>query len=171
MKTMRRGRRGFTLIEVAMAMLVVSVGIMAAFAMFPQGLDQGKAAVEDTQAAQFAEWVFDGYRGLSTRYAWSLWPTAPVQLPGAANFNSAQTTPWVRASVNSNIVTVFRAFRQVSQSTAGIDAREIALRYNLALDRGNRSVGLTLRVWPGEYGNTDATNAVMFYTEILNTSL
>ena len=51
-----------------MAMLVVSVGIMAAFAMFPQGLDQGRAAVEDTQAAQFAEWLFDGYRGLSTRF-------------------------------------------------------------------------------------------------------
>ncbi len=53
---------GFTLIEVALAVIVVAVGIMAAFALIGTGLDSSAKAVADTRAGIFAEDVFNSLR-------------------------------------------------------------------------------------------------------------
>jgi type II secretory pathway pseudopilin PulG len=58
-KNMSRSRRaGYSLVEVTLALLVVAIGLTATFALFPEGLRATRAAVDDTETAMFAEYVF-----------------------------------------------------------------------------------------------------------------
>ena len=51
-------RAGYSLVEVTLALLVVAIGLVATFALFPEGLRATRAAVDDTEIAMFAEYVF-----------------------------------------------------------------------------------------------------------------
>ena len=53
---------GFTLVEIALAILVLSVGLLGVFALFPVGLDAGNRAVDDAQMSAFAEDVLMHFR-------------------------------------------------------------------------------------------------------------
>lgn len=60
---------GFTLIELAIAVAVVFIGVLSLFALITSGLDESGKAVADTQAAMFAESVFNGLGAISQREA------------------------------------------------------------------------------------------------------
>lgn len=62
---MQKNIKGFTLIEVAIAVLVVSLGVLALAALFSQGLSASAKAVGDTHSSMFAENVFNGLRARS----------------------------------------------------------------------------------------------------------
>ena len=62
-----RRRCGFTLLEVAIAIAVVVIGILALFALISAGLDASSRAVADTQAAMFADSVFNGIKASSLK--------------------------------------------------------------------------------------------------------
>lgn len=49
---------GFTLIEVALAILVVAIGITASFSLFPEGLKLTRESVNATEVGLFADYVF-----------------------------------------------------------------------------------------------------------------
>jgi len=51
-------RAGYSLVEVTLALLVVAIGLTATFALFPEGLRATRTAVDDTECAMFAEYVF-----------------------------------------------------------------------------------------------------------------
>lgn len=51
--------------EVALAVSVVVIGLMALFALVSSGLDSSTSAVRDTQAAIFADTVYNGLRATS----------------------------------------------------------------------------------------------------------
>ena len=51
-------RSGYSLVEVTLALLVVAIGLTATFALFPEGLRATRTAVDDTEIAMFAEYVF-----------------------------------------------------------------------------------------------------------------
>ena len=53
---------GFSLIEVNMAVLVVGLGILVLFGLFPSGLREGENGIVDTHCALFAETVLEGLR-------------------------------------------------------------------------------------------------------------
>ena len=55
-------KSGFTLMEVALAVVVVAIGMMAAFALISTGLDSSAKAVAMTRGAIFADDVFNGLR-------------------------------------------------------------------------------------------------------------
>lgn len=55
-------RQGFTLLEVALAVTVVALGMMAMFGLMSGGLDNSAKAVADTQAAFLAENAFNALR-------------------------------------------------------------------------------------------------------------
>lgn len=57
---------GFTLIEVCLAIVVVAIGIMAAFALIGTGMDSSQRAVADTRASMFADDVINTLRSQST---------------------------------------------------------------------------------------------------------
>lgn len=58
MKKQPRSRAGYSLVEVTLALLVVAIGLTATFALFPEGLRATRAAVDDTEVALFADYVF-----------------------------------------------------------------------------------------------------------------
>ena len=62
---MNKFRSGFTLIEVALAVLVVAIGLLAVVALFSHGLTASNKAVADTHASMFAGNVFNGLRARS----------------------------------------------------------------------------------------------------------
>lgn len=67
--TRKRNNSGFTLIEIAIALLVVAIGVLAVFALFGSGLDSSSRAIADTQAAMFADGVLNALRSKSVGLA------------------------------------------------------------------------------------------------------
>lgn len=61
--------QGFTLTEVALALLVIAIGVLAVFALLSSGLDASAKAASDTQAAIFADNVFNALRAQSLQWA------------------------------------------------------------------------------------------------------
>ena len=71
-------RSGFTLMEVALAIVVVAIGMMAAFSLISTGLDSSAKAVAMTRGAIFADDVFNGLRSkasLATDAGEGMWET------------------------------------------------------------------------------------------------
>ena len=64
----RRARAGYSLVEVTLALLVVAVGLTATFALFPEGLQATRAAVNDTEIGLFADYVFTTLDLASAKY-------------------------------------------------------------------------------------------------------
>lgn len=66
--------RGFSLIEVNIAILVVAGGLLSLFSLFPAGLRMSTAAMSDTRQALFADDFFayfdDGVRQIDNRDDW-----------------------------------------------------------------------------------------------------
>lgn len=54
----RRGERGFTLIEILLALIVLMVGLVGIMALFPVGIKSTKESAEDTMSALVAESVY-----------------------------------------------------------------------------------------------------------------
>ena len=52
---------GFTLIEVALALMVLGIGMLSLIAVFPAGLNAGRNSANDMAAIEFAEAVFNDY--------------------------------------------------------------------------------------------------------------
>ena len=60
--------KGFTLVEVALALLVMAIGVLAVFSLLSAGLDASARAVDDTHAAMFADSVFNSLKSLSLNW-------------------------------------------------------------------------------------------------------
>lgn len=69
-----RGREGFSLIEVNVAILVIAGGLLSLFTLFPAGLRLSSSAMSDTRQALFADDFFayfdDGVRLIEDRDDW-----------------------------------------------------------------------------------------------------
>ncbi len=63
------GRDGFTLMEVALAILVVAIGVMAVFSLLASGMDSNTKAMADTQATIFADNVFNALSAAAQKRA------------------------------------------------------------------------------------------------------
>lgn len=69
-----RMRGGFTLVEVALAVLIVALGLMAVMGLLPSALRMSEDAVTFTREACFAETLFAGLRANvvdAPPFAWS----------------------------------------------------------------------------------------------------
>jgi prepilin-type N-terminal cleavage/methylation domain-containing protein len=166
---------GFTLIEVALALLVVAIGMIAVMGLFPQGLEANKRSIDETRVAMFAEDVMSGYRALSRVTAWNNLPSR--QLPAVAvdmwkkdsNASSEYYLDIVPndQNIRTNVYALDPTFSWVVSEEIFID---YALRYRLTVETGNRSVAtLRLEVWPGQFGSED--NPTVFLTELYYTGI
>ncbi len=147
-------KSGFTLVEVALALLVIGIGIVAIFGLFPAGMEAGRRTVNETHAAQFAEEVFAAYRSLAS--VTNLATAVNAQVPVAA---PAQWSSPPLIVPDGNVQT---CVLRVSATPGTI---ERALRYQLTVGNSGPYIRtLMLRVFPGEFGGT--TEFYDFYTEI-----
>lgn len=88
-------RAGFSLIEVTLALLVVALGLLAIFHLFPAGLQASANATADTRTGQFADEVLTAWRvDLLKQNNWAAYPlNSPVAISaGTVNPNPAGYT-------------------------------------------------------------------------------
>jgi len=83
-----RRKSGFSLVEVNMAIMVIGLGMLVLFGLFPTGLREGENALINTHCALFADAVFNGLRAEATQKTWTQWqnwvggPAFRTQIPG-----------------------------------------------------------------------------------------
>jgi prepilin-type N-terminal cleavage/methylation domain-containing protein len=149
---------GFSLIEVMLAVLVVSVGMLAILTLFPMALDQNSRAVASSQSALFADEVLSGLRACAeadwngftnTIISRGLPVVAAAQFPGVLNIIATNT---IETNIYSNTLGVVNH----------------ALRYQLTLTGNGNIKTATLKVWNGQFSATGAAPSV-YYTEFFNT--
>lgn len=67
-------RAAFSLVETNLAILLVGVGLLALFSLFPMGLQQSDMAVQDSQEAMFGDYVLSLIEGNAFAIgAWNEW--------------------------------------------------------------------------------------------------
>jgi len=69
----RRKRRGFSLVEVNIAILMIGLGMLVLFGLFPSGLREGENSITDTHCALFAKTVMEGLRAKAESMTWEEW--------------------------------------------------------------------------------------------------
>lgn len=163
----RRDRRasiaGFSLVEVALALLVVSVGLAAVFSLFPSGADSNRKAIQDTQMGLFADYVLNGFRHQAEEVTWDAVTDGGGFSISALGGTYAWSNPDPVYADQSGVRAI--TYRSVSDSAI----EEMAFRYQLRIYpvAGRPNVkALVLNVWPGAYGVLAGTN--VFYTEVYN---
>jgi prepilin-type N-terminal cleavage/methylation domain-containing protein len=174
-------RTAFTLIEVALAIAVVGIGVLAAFALLTTGLDSSARASEETQAAFFADSVMNTLRVYSTQEArtgnfktfWDafasgsrlvpvafprIWKAKPS--PQSFQAGALQTITFKNGSLKDNVDT------GIQNATA---------RYRIdvtpASDGEQIPRSATMYVWPGKGNATTPkdADAFVFYSEFAYT--
>ena len=165
MSTDRNSKAGFSLVEVALALMVVGVGMAAIFSLLPVALDSNNRAIDDVQCALFAEEVFNGYRAQAAITNWPPYPQIPditIENPVPEMWDSTATLKIQAGDARTNVY-------MLDKDVAGVaGVVEYALRYSLRAryvpDRTN-VIGLVLLVENGQYGKLTGSG-LPFYTEI-----
>lgn len=172
--------------EVTLALLVVAVGMTAAFSLFPEGIQSTRAAVDNTETALFADYVFSTLELAAGVECLNLGEKStevdPAKLPSQAdNFISIafsqkalqdhpeyfelrtssgkpKTFYWMPDYFGLNGVDDMDAdYFNGKLKTA---AFTYTLELNKAKWKGNGGVPMVavLKVWPGEYGDDIKTS-------------
>ena len=159
------GRGGFTLVEVALALLVISVGIVVVVGLFPAGLQTNKAAIDDTRMAMFAEEVLNGVRAVAGEAPWTYLDNSSFRLPAPA---PDLWDPGILSDLEI-VPGEVRVNKYVFSSAiyGDADLTAYAMRYRLDFeDIDPMTKGVTLQVWASERGPL-LDDGRVFYTEIL----
>lgn len=152
--------RGFSLIEVNLAILLVATGLLVLFSLFPLGLRESEMGVEETHEAMFADSV------LSTMEGNALAMTNWAQWSSLAAFRTAvvfETDPPVSHGPGNTAVG-----QGVRFPSADADARFI--RYRLTIGGSGIRKSARLEVVSGKYGDFNA-NAKTYFTEFVYTGM
>ncbi len=152
---MKNRKLGFSLIEVNMAVLVVGIGILVLFGIFPSGLREGENGIIDTHCALFAETVLEGLRGEahnnSNLLDWDKWKNIntcasnlKLTLPGGTIFGET-TILKKQLSVRGSI-----------EFPVGADPKTY-IHYILQIRPGSTDFTRTVNLWvySGEYVTKD----------------
>ena len=155
-------RSGFSLVEVALAMLVVAVGLMGVFSLFPQGTEANRKSIQETQIGLFAEYVLNGFRYKAEQLPWS-------SVTDSSSFKITPLASIYAWKDPSEIVAGAGVKAVVYKALSNPSIEEMAFRYELRVYpvAGKDDVkALVLSVWSGQYGNL--LNPSVFYTEVYN---
>ncbi|MEE9368109.1 MAG: prepilin-type N-terminal cleavage/methylation domain-containing protein [Pontiella sp.] len=136
-------KRGFTLIEIMLALLVVTIGIVAITGLLGTSLDSSAKSHDDLNIVSFSDMVLNYY------HASTNWSEVPPD--GSWTVKDYEENPLDLTS---------------GQFTSGIGKNGHTVSFQLtAANQDSNVKELTLKVWPGY--NTNGTSRT-FYTEIYN---
>jgi len=145
-------KAGFTLVEVCLAVLVIGIGLLSVFSLFPSGLRAVEDDKNDTRCGLFAETVLNGMRGNAASITnWDDW------------CDGAGTVADLSANVLATGVDVKTgAVFGVIFPVGG----EEWLRYKLTINTANSNrYGALLEVDDGQYPAGMIAYTNKFYTE------
>ena len=152
------GRAGFSLIEVCLAILVVGLGLLSVFSLFPEGLRMTEEGAADTHCGLFCENMMNGLRGNAAGIAnLTDWTTDSV-------FKKTLIKGVIPPSADAIVGTITTIQYPPASAWATGDDKKAWLRYQLSLDSVSHSA--TLKVWEGQYGPV-ASPQVVAYTEFV----
>jgi hypothetical protein len=155
-------KQGFTLVEVALAVLAVGLGLVTVFGLFPAGLQNASDDAADTRAGLFAGAVFSGMRGASIAVTnVSTWDTKDTDFIGSS------------MEVEGATVTFNGASHSVKFPNAAADEPDNYLRYIISIEVAKagtpKTYSATLAMCDGRYGAFTTQN--VFYTEFYYTGM
>lgn len=168
-------KSAFTLIEMAIALVVISIGMLTLMKLFSDGFVRARTAIGEVRAAHFAGDVFDTLRAMSAKAtywhadsnAWvDVWDTWAY---GETNFPVAMSGLWGDGKsdllIQGNDTPLLLAFTNIE----GVVSH--AFRYQLTIvpppfpETGTNWASATLHIWEGVRGPTTLDTAVSFYSE------
>jgi uncharacterized protein (TIGR02598 family) len=97
------GTRSFSLLEVVIALGVITVGVVGVLAVFPTALQTGHSAQDETRAAHIAQSVFGSLvAGATSQFNNAGLPPTPVSIDLTAS--SSPTSPTLYADTDGNLI-------------------------------------------------------------------
>ncbi len=176
----RNRRGGFTLIETALALLAIGLGLMAIFGLGRIGLQTTKESDNDTRCVQMADAVFETLREYNARFVDSTrtnsasgswfqqWQsvianTQQIPFPAVANMNASP----------NRVLKVYTQFASTYDENA-LSLLDWNPRYELAIEPNNASyvagdvnmLLVTLVIYPD--GDTYSSEYRFFQTTLTN---
>jgi type IV pilus modification protein PilV len=178
----RRNNQGFTLIEVALSIVVVAIGIMAVFSLIGSGLESNRKAISESQAAIFANDVFNSLRSDTQQTNYMSNPTNWIghwtDLKNkTTNITVAASTNWLgqyNVYADGTVYSMVFTNAPVHGGTALTNIVNGGLQYRLNVDGptsyggSSERVSVRLYVWDGIYAQADLNKALVFYSEFNN---
>jgi Tfp pilus assembly protein PilV len=143
---------GFTLIEIMLSLLVVTIGIVAVIGLLGTSLDSSAKAHSDLNAVSFSDMVFNYYHAVTN------WNEIPPD-------GSARVPDYAGNTLDLSAGT-FTCMASGIRNTA-VETYTVSYTFS-ARQRGQNVKELSLHVWPGLGNTNDQTRARFFYTEIYN---
>jgi len=159
----RRADCGFTLVEIVLALMVVSLGLLGLFQLFPSGLRASYDATVETRTAQFADEVFGGIRAeamvLTDAKYWHPTPVGETLFKGAVEGALDSFGPGQRITANGLEHTIEYPWGQLTGSKE-------YLRYTLDINIADENLATARLVV--RYGEKMGGAERKFYTEFYN---
>ncbi len=147
------------MIEVALALLVIAIGMVSLLGLFTTGLAGAQRADSETQASFFAQTVFNNAK-------WELrrdWEADFIELGDDANIWQSEGGGPARITFGDRGKVAF---------LQDINGDTVETWYNYDIRRENSPdfdsdmhTIIRMRVWPGEFPDTSPDKAIYFYTE------
>jgi type II secretory pathway pseudopilin PulG len=181
-RNQNRNQAGYSLVEVTLALLVVAIGLVSTFALFPEGLKATRAAVDDTEVGLFADYVFStlavtaAAKGLSTdtpdardgdQYASRVLSDADLSKKELTSGGVLSQFYWIARNNDKGT--------GISDLSSAAGFWSSAFTYELVwrkMDKGNNrdTYYAMLKVWPGDWqtiADPDKFPPYVFYREII----
>jgi len=142
------------MVEVALAILVLSVGLLGVFALFPVGINSSRAAVDDTRMAMLAQSILSEMRNSM-----------------ATNYNDGGTGFTYKYEIPGFPVT--RTQLIVSGGTGSAEFKDqrgfpiCACELRVVAENSGRQAHVNLTVWAGDLARRNSkTREIEFYTRM-----
>ena len=161
---------GFSLVEVALALMVVSVGLLSLVGLLPVSLDMSRKSIDDSQLGLFGENMMNGYRATLLIRPWSEWDTLNIRGTAEDVWDNPQKIGFRFGSGDAIGTNVYK-YISPQPSGGSVEIVDLAARYDFNVKTqpfDNRLFSCNLELLPGEFG---PTNSLHFYTEIYSTDL
>ena len=165
------GREGYSLVEVSLALLVIGLGLVAVFGLFPEGLRSVRRSVDDAETAAFAQFVFASleYEAGCTDCDWGDVGAGLFLMRSHALDTNFANQPYVTVAAEG---TAASNYWWVPNFYAGSDwalfSYKVAqFRYKLVIGETTGSAKFArLEVWPGASAGTAPSGpGKVFYRE------
>lgn len=151
-----KGGGGFSLIEVTLSILLIGIGLLSLFSLFPMALQESELAITDTQEAMFADHVLNGIEGNAMAITnWTEWTMSGNLIEGIYPLETEGMS-----------VSAHNTYVDFPEPGSGAEARPLRYRLNITPLSGRpERKSVRLEVKSGRYGVF--TNAAVFYTELV----